>query len=516
MQKYQDFVIYKGRGVAGASVLVTTAAGATATIYSDNGSTTQANPMTTGVDGDFAFYAADGRYNIDISGTGFTTRTISDVLLEDPADGSSALADTDGAGLVGYSTSEAYASATVGNELRKIGTKDLGTLAAGGTIDVNPNKTFIGHSGGTTDFRAWADKVTANGANAIAQVNVRNTQLELTSTGGVTFAYGTQGYIRAGLAGAGAVNVTTARGFEHHIANEGTGEINDAFNFLAGDIDLIDGTGNINSAHGFYCQNQGHATRVPTRAVGFGCADFTAGAARTAAFYSEMSSGTNKYTLYAGAAAPSVHPGLVSVGSSTDPVDALEVRGGYLKASADATFHATGSYHELRSANGTFAAFVSNKNASTPEGLRIIFPAAAPNNTTQHFLYFDDSSTVRFKVFSNGNVVNSNNSYGAVSDAKLKRDVRDAGSQWADIKAIRFRKYKLIADGEDAKEQLGVIAQELEQVSPGLVSESPDETGTTKSVSYSVLYLKAVKALQEAMSRIEALEADVQAMKGQQ
>jgi hypothetical protein len=50
-------------------------------------------------------------------------------------------------------------------------------------------------------------------------------------------------------------------------------------------------------------------------------------------------------------------------------------------------------------------------------------------------------------------------------------------------------------------------------VSPGLVSESPDrdadgnDLGTvTKSVNYSVLYMKAVKALQEAMERIETLE----------
>jgi len=32
---------------------------------------------------------------------------------------------------------------------------------------------------------------------------------------------------------------------------------------------------------------------------------------------------------------------------------------------------------------------------------------------------------------------------------------------------------------------------------------------TTKTVKYSVLYMKAVKALQEAMDRIETLEAKV-------
>jgi phage protein D len=54
----------------------------------------------------------------------------------------------------------------------------------------------------------------------------------------------------------------------------------------------------------------------------------------------------------------------------------------------------------------------------------------------------------------------------------------------------------------------------LEQVCPGLVFETQDrdadgnETGeVTKGVNQSVLYMKAVKALQEAMERIEQLEA---------
>jgi hypothetical protein len=86
--------------------------------------------------------------------------------------------------------------------------------------------------------------------------------------------------------------------------------------------------------------------------------------------------------------------------------------------------------------------------------------------------------------------------------------------------------------------QMGLVAQEAELVSPGLIDEHPDyeevevpvldddgnpvlnDDGTaqvtrgrnalgttTKAVKYSVLYMKAVKALQEAMERIETLEA---------
>jgi hypothetical protein len=131
-----------------------------------------------------------------------------------------------------------------------------------------------------------------------------------------------------------------------------------------------------------------------------------------------------------------------------------------------------------------------------------------------------DSGTVSFRIWSNGNVINTNNSYGAISDIKLKENIVEANSQWDDLKALQVRNYNF-KEGQ-THTQIGLVAQEAELVSPGLVSKSPDrdedgnDLGTvTKSVNYSVLYMKAVKALQEAMERIEALEADVTQLKGE-
>jgi hypothetical protein len=132
------------------------------------------------------------------------------------------------------------------------------------------------------------------------------------------------------------------------------------------------------------------------------------------------------------------------------------------------------------------------------------------------------NGTLSFAVYTNGNVQNTNNSYGSLSDAKLKENIVDATSQWSDIKALQVRKYNFKEEtGQETHTQIGLIAQEAELVSPGLVSESPDrdedgnDLGTvTKSVNYSVLYMKAVKALQEAMERIETLEAKVAALEG--
>jgi hypothetical protein len=127
------------------------------------------------------------------------------------------------------------------------------------------------------------------------------------------------------------------------------------------------------------------------------------------------------------------------------------------------------------------------------------------------------TGTTSFQVFTNGNTQNTNNSYAGISDVKLKENIVDAGPQWDDLKALQVRNYNFKEEtGHETHTQIGLVAQEAELVSPGLVFESPDrdaegnDLGTvTKSVNYSVLYMKAVKALQEAMERIETLETRI-------
>jgi hypothetical protein len=111
-------------------------------------------------------------------------------------------------------------------------------------------------------------------------------------------------------------------------------------------------------------------------------------------------------------------------------------------------------------------------------------------------------------VMGDGDLENTNNRYTGISDIKFKQNIEDASSQWDDIKSIQVRKYELIANPD--RKHIGCVAQELEQVCPGLVIEREDQEGEPyKSVAYSVLYMKAVKALQEAMERIETLQGMV-------
>jgi hypothetical protein len=173
--------------------------------------------------------------------------------------------------------------------------------------------------------------------------------------------------------------------------------------------------------------------------------------------------------------------------------------------------------------NVVSARFTSTATSSTEYGPLIVL-TNDPNDTTRYLLAGGSPTTNRFVIYSNGNIQNQNNSYTGISDEKLKENIVDAGSQWDDIKALRVRKYSFKEENASEPTQIGVIAQEVEAAGmSGLVYETADQdtaedgsfvdTGeVTKTMKYSILYMKAVKALQEAMDRIETLEAKVSAL----
>jgi len=168
----------------------------------------------------------------------------------------------------------------------------------------------------------------------------------------------------------------------------------------------------------------------------------------------------------------------------------------------------TGQVYTFASGNNAFAVGCAGPTSGINAAIYLFSGATAIDN-----------GTITFQVLNNGNVQNANNSYGPISsDERLKQDIVDAGTQWDDIKAVRLTKFRYKND-PTGELQLGPIAQELEQVSPGLITRRPaseDEIADPSndlvdgdevlSFKASILYMKAVKALQEAMERIEVLE----------
>ncbi|NDC95242.1 tail fiber domain-containing protein [bacterium] len=102
------------------------------------------------------------------------------------------------------------------------------------------------------------------------------------------------------------------------------------------------------------------------------------------------------------------------------------------------------------------------------------------------------------------------------SDERLKRDIettRDGYLQ--DISKIRIVKYKWKNGPDNAHKELGWIAQEVEQVFPGLVQEEELENGASfKVVKSSVFVPILLKCVQELKAEIDSLKSEIATIKG--
>jgi hypothetical protein len=87
MQRFFDVVQDRsGNAIPDALVYVYASGGGLATLYSNNGVTITPNPVTTNLDGEYGFYAANGTYSLTITATGYASDSRPGVVLFDPAD----------------------------------------------------------------------------------------------------------------------------------------------------------------------------------------------------------------------------------------------------------------------------------------------------------------------------------------------------------------------------------------------------------------------------------------------
>jgi hypothetical protein len=184
--------------------------------------------------------------------------------------------------------------------------------------------------------------------------------------------------------------------------------------------------------------------------------------------------------------------------------------------SAVAVAGVTGFHALSADANNKWAAVVRNTNSSTPFGLAINYSAAAPNNTSSNFVYCYDSGALRASIRANGGLANYQANNVDLSDARTKKDIIPAASMWGKVSALEIVTYKYNDQTHDDV-NLGVIAQQVETVEPVWVDadgfgDTPEDGVPIKTVYTKDITFAAIKALQEAMARIEQLEAKVAAL----
>jgi len=157
-------------------------------------------------------------------------------------------------------------------------------------------------------------------------------------------------------------------------------------------------------------------------------------------------------------------------------------------------------------------------NTSSPYGLEIKYDGMTRDDSLGEFINCLDTSAVRFKVTSDGDVWNHDDSYGG-SDQTLKENIVDASPKLEDLKKLKVRNFNWKSDSfpnRSKRKMLGFIAQEVEEVFPSLIKEY-NITGDNDNPVMKKAIKKAwapilVKALQEAVAKIETLETKVAAL----
>ena len=223
-------------------------------------------------------------------------------------------------------------------------------------------------------------------------------------------------------------------------------------------------------------------------------------------------------------------PGNYPLVLGTNDAEKLRITaGGFTKASNNGSYAVpTGTFHELVSNVTNYQTATFTNSASSPYGIEVLFNGADPNNATNWGLGFYTSSPSFawiYRIYSNGTVA-------ARSDARWKKNIETTRNGYLEhLCKLRVVKYNWYNHEEDAPKELGLIAQEVEEVFPNLVSydkvttkkqveqedgtfiEQEVEDGETRSIKTSVLPYMLLKAIQEQNTLITDLRTEIEELK---
>ena len=189
----------------------------------------------------------------------------------------------------------------------------------------------------------------------------------------------------------------------------------------------------------------------------------------------------------------------------------------YVNSTGGADFPSTDGKFSVAGGDNVTAAFYRATNISTRDVV---------------YVYSDYSATgtKHFQIEADGDVDNTNNSYGSLSDQRLKENIVDARDYYEDLRKLEVKNFNFCkavkvdydedvngeidlstktvslvdTDADSRKKLLGLVAQPTEQVMAGLVKTDDDGY---KHVRYSVLVPMLLQMCQKLADKVEALES---------
>ena len=138
----------------------------------------------------------------------------------------------------------------------------------------------------------------------------------------------------------------------------------------------------------------------------------------------------------------------------------------------------------------------------------------ATTNGSDSFHNYDTSQNrYEFYVKSNGGIANYSSNNVNLSDETEKKNITAAASAWDDVKGLSLKEFHYTFEDDADPKQLGVIAQDVQVNHPDLIKsfKIDDDTDKLGVVEQQITWM-AIKALQEAIAKIETLETKVAAL----
>jgi hypothetical protein len=148
-------------------------------------------------------------------------------------------------------------------------------------------------------------------------------------------------------------------------------------------------------------------------------------------------------------------------------------------------------------------------------GRPVTVNAASTDATTVYEAYSTGASAYRFYVGMGGTIFATSIVITAISDQRLKENVRDIDTGLNSIMALKPRRFDWKeGKGQDKKNVAGFIAQEFETVFPECVgaSKAGEDGIEYKNINHETLIPTLVKAIQEQQALIESLTTRLTAL----
>lgn len=143
-------------------------------------------------------------------------------------------------------------------------------------------------------------------------------------------------------------------------------------------------------------------------------------------------------------------------------------------------------------------------------GQTLSIGGASVTTTNSEFNVYASTSTQALAVRTTG-TYNVNGVYGTISDVRVKENIVQAPNYLDNLNKVNVVKYSLKEENSPVPTKLGVIAQELEQIFPGLIDNTDPDNKSVKMSIFIPMLVKSVQELtaklDEANARIAALEA---------